>query len=163
MQPTTIEWTEQVWNPSTGCDKVSAGCKNCYAESIAERFRGGKAFPDGFDFMLRPERFEQPLHWRKPSLIFVNSMSDLFHERMPIEVLKKLFAVMTECPQHVFQILTKRHQRLAELAPLLSWSPNIWIGVSIENQDCTVRADYLRQVPAKIRFLSCEPLLGRLK
>ena len=163
MQKTTIEWSEQVWNPSTGCDKISGGCKNCYAESIAERFRGSKAFPNGFAFMLRPERFEQPLHWRRPSLIFVNSMSDLFHEEMPLEVLQKLFNVMRQCPQHIFQILTKRHQRLAELAPELAWHDNIWMGVSIENQDCTVRTDYLRQVPAAIRFISAEPLLGPIE
>jgi protein gp37 len=163
MQSSTIEWTEQTWNPSIGCDKVSAGCKNCYAESIAERFRDGKAFPNGFDFMLRPKRFEQPLHWRKPSLIFVNSMSDLFHEHMPLEVLQKLFDIMRQCPQHIFQILTKRHQRLVEIASELTWHDNIWMGVSIENQDCAVRADYLRQVPAKMRFLSCEPLLGPVK
>jgi protein gp37 len=160
MQKTSIEWTDAVWNFSTGCNKISPGCRSCYAEAIAERFRGSKAFPNGFDFTLHPERINQPRSWRKPMRVFVNSMSDLFHEEMPIKTLQELFGVMAECPQHVFQILTKRHERLAELAPSLHWTPNIWMGVSIENQDYAHRADYLRKVPAAIRFISAEPLLG---
>lgn len=157
---TGIEWTDKTWNPTTGCNKVSPGCKYCYAEAITERFTNN--FPQGFKFTIYENRLEQPKSWRKPSRIFVNSMSDLFHEEMPIDFLKKVFDVMNETPWHIYQILTKRHERLKELAPLLNWSDNIWMGVSVENQDYTHRIDYLRQVPAKVRFLSCEPLLGAL-
>jgi protein gp37 len=157
---TAIEWTDKTWNPSTGCTKVSPGCKHCYAEVLTQRFTNH--FTNGFDFTLHENRLEQPLHWRKPSRIFVNSMSDLFHEDMPLEFLQRVFAVMRECPQHVFQILTKRHERLLELAPLLEWSENVWMGVSVETQQYAVRVDHLRQVPAHVRFLSCEPLLGPL-
>src|SRR5215471_12680411 len=129
----SIEWTEATWNPGTGCSKVSPGCKHCYAEVITRRWP--KSFPNGFDFTLHPERFREPYTWRKPRMVFVNSMSDLFHEQMPLDVLQELFGVMAGCPQHTFQILTKRHKRLAELAPQLQWSANIWMGVSIENQD----------------------------
>jgi protein gp37 len=158
--PTKIQWTDEPWNPTTGCDKVSAGCKHCYAEVITHRWP--KTFPNGFKFTIRRDRFEQPRRWRSPRMVFVNSMSDLFHERMPLDVLKELFAVMADCPQHTFQILTKRHKRLAQLAPQLHWSPNIWMGVSIENQNYATRADCLRQVPAAVRFISAEPLIGPL-
>ncbi len=158
---TTIEWTDKTWNPTTGCDKVSAGCKFCYAEVITQRF--ASSFPNGFKFSMHPDRLNEPRRWRKSSLVFVNSMSDLFHEQMPLEYLQQIFAVMRECPQHVFQILTKRHERLVELAPFLEWSPNIWMGVSVENQANAHRVDFLRDVPAKVRFLSCEPLIGALK
>jgi protein gp37 len=163
MQKTSIGWTEETWNPTTGCNKVSPGCKYCYAEAIAERFRGTPGFPNGFDFVIRRERFRQPLGWKKPAMIFVNSMSDLFHEKMPLDILEELFGVMEKCPQHIFQILTKRHKRLAELAPKLTWHPNIWMGVSIENQAYAFRSDYLRRVPASVRFISAEPLLGPLE
>jgi protein gp37 len=158
---TAIEWTDKTWNPSTGCSKVSPGCKFCYAETITERFPS--SFKNGFEFTLHPDRLEEPKRWRTPSRIFVNSMSDLFHEDMPLEFLQRIFAVMADCPQHVFQILTKRHERMAELAPHLKWMPNIWMGVSVENQDYAHRVDYLRDVPAAVRFLSCEPLLGPLE
>ncbi len=158
---TAIEWTDKTWNPTTGCNKVSPGCKHCYAETVTKRFT--QHFPNGFEFTLRPERLEEPRRWRKPSRVFVNSMSDLFHERMPDRFLEEVFQVMAECPRHVFQVLTKRHERLLELAPELDWPRNVWMGVSVENQDYAHRADYLRRVPAAVRFLSCEPLLGPLR
>jgi len=158
---TTIEWTDRTWNPSTGCNIVSPGCKYCYAETVAKRFTNH--FPQGFEFTLHPERLEQPRRWRKPSRIFVDSMSDLFHEQMPLEFLQQIFQVMAECPQHVFQILTKREKRLLELAPELDWPDNVWMGVSVEMQLYTKRVAALQQVPAAVRFLSCEPLLGPLE
>jgi len=158
---TGIEWTDKTWNPTTGCDKVSSGCKNCYAEAITERFSGN--FPNGFKLTLHDDRIDQPRHWRKPSRIFVNSMSDLFHENVPLEFLHQVFQVMHETPQHIYQILTKRHKRLAQLADSLIWSPNIWMGVSVESQEYVHRIDALRHVPASVRFLSCEPLLGSLQ
>lgn len=157
---TAIEWTDKTWNPTTGCNKISPGCKHCYAETITRRFH--QQFPNGFEFTLHPERLEEPKKWRKPSRVFVNSMSDLFHERMPLDFLRDVFRVMGESPTHVFQILTKRHERMLELAPELDWPGNVWMGVSVENQDYVHRVDYLRQVPAAVRFLSCEPLLGPL-
>lgn len=157
---TGIEWTDKTWNPTTGCNKISPGCKHCYAELLTRRFKSN--FPTGFQFTLHPSRLKEPLHWRKPSRVFVNSMSDLFHEDMPEEYLRDIFRVMQASPRHVFQILTKRHERLRELAPKLVWSENIWIGVSVETQEYTKRIDSLRDVPAKVRFLSCEPLLGPL-
>jgi protein gp37 len=157
---TSIEWTDKTWNPTTGCTKVSPGCKFCYAEAITQRFAG--SFPNGFQFTMHPIRLEEPKRWRTPSRVFVNSMSDLFHEEMPLEFLQQIFRVMKDCPQHIFQVLTKRHQRMLELAPLLEWAPNIWMGVSVETQKYTKRIDYLRNVPATVRFLSCEPLLGPL-
>ncbi len=158
---TGIEWTDKTWNPTTGCDKVSAGCKNCYAEAITERFTHN--FPNGFKLTLHEDRIDQPRHWRKPSRIFVNSMSDLFHEEVPLEFLHKVFQVMHETPQHIYQILTKRHERLTKLADSLIWSPNIWMGVSVESQKHINRVDALRNIPASVKFLSCEPLLGSLK
>ena len=158
---TAIEWTDKTWNPTTGCNKVSPGCKHCYAETVTKRFH--QHFPNGFEFTLRPDRLDDPRRWRKPSRVFVNSMSDLFHERMPLGFLEEVFATMRACPRHVFQILTKRHERIVELAPLLDWPENVWMGVSVENQDYTHRVDYLRRVPAAVRFLSCEPLLGPLE
>ena len=158
---TGIEWTDKTWNPTTGCNKVSPGCKFCYAEAITKRFHNN--FPDGFNFAMHPERMNEPLKWRKPSRVFVNSMSDLFHEEMPLDFLVQVFEVMQRADQHVFQILTKRHERLLELAPLLPWPDNVWMGVSVENQKYAHRVDYLRQTPAKVRFLSCEPLLGPLE
>ncbi len=157
---TGIEWTDKTWNPTTGCTKVSPGCTHCYAEALTKRFTGN--FPNGFKFTMHPDRLLQPKTWRNPSRIFVNSMSDLFHEDMPFEYLEKVFKVMAETPQHVYQILTKRHDRLAELAPSLSWASNVWMGVSVESQAFIHRVDALRKVPAKVRFLSCEPLLGPL-
>ncbi len=157
---TSIEWTDKTWNPTTGCNKVSPGCKHCYAEALTRRFHNH--FPNGFEFTMHPERLNEPRRWRKPSRVFVNSMSDLFHERMPLDFLKEIFGVMAECPRHVFQILTKRHERLVQVAPELEWPKNVWMGVSVETQDYAHRVDHLRQVPAAVRFLSCEPLLGPL-
>lgn len=158
---TGIEWTDKTWNPTTGCNKVSPGCLHCYAETLTERFP--KSFPQGFKLTLHEERLEQPKKWRSPSRVFVNSMSDLFHEDVPFEYLQRIFAVMQETPWHIYQILTKRDQRLLELSYKLEWSDNIWVGVSVENQQYVHRIDALRQVPSKVRFLSCEPLLGALK
>ncbi len=158
---TGIEWTDKTWNPTTGCDKVSPGCTHCYAEAITRRFPNH--FPHGFTLQLHEDRLDQPRRWRKPSRIFVNSMSDLFHKDVPLEFLQQVFAVMGETPQHIYQILTKRDDILLELAPFLPWHPNIWMGVSVENQAYVHRIDALRQVPAQVRFLSCEPLLGPLK
>ncbi len=161
-QTSTIEWTEATWNPVTGCTRVSPGCAHCYALTFAERFRGvpGHPYENGFDLQLRPERIEQPLQWKRPRLIFVNSMSDLFHEEVPEDYIRQVFDVMTKAEWHTFQVLTKRSARLAELAPRLDWPGNVWMGVSVENQRWTCRIDDLRKVPATIRFLSCEPLLG---
>jgi len=160
-----IEWTEATWNPVTGCTQVSPGCAHCYAKTFAERFRGvsGHPYEAGFDLVLRPERLQQPLGWRRPRMIFVNSMSDLFHEDIPFSYICQVFEVMSSAHWHTFQLLTKRSQRLAELATQLPWPENLWIGVSVELQRWVSRADYLRQVPAKTRFLSCEPLLGPLE
>jgi protein gp37 len=144
-----IEWTEATWNPITGCDQVSPGCAHCYAKTFAERWRGIPDHPyeQGFDLRLWPERLEVPLRWRKPRTIFVNSMSDLFHERIPEEFIHRVFGVMAQAHWHTFQILTKRHERLVELAPALPWPANVWMGVSIESRRFVHRADYLRQVP----------------
>jgi len=164
-QQSSIEWTEATWNPVTGCTKVSPGCAHCYAETFAERFRGvpGHPYEHGFDLQLRPERIEQPLSWRQPRMIFVNSMSDLFHEDVAEDYIRDVFKVMRKAHWHTFQILTKRSQRLAELAPKLRWPKNVWMGVSVENQRWTSRIDDLRKVRAQVRFLSCEPLLGPLE
>lgn len=162
MGRTSIEWTDETWNPVTGCDKVSAGCRHCYAERIAERFRGTAAFPVGFDLRLRPERLEQPLRWRKPRTVFVNSMSDLFHEGVPDAFIHRVFEVMAQADRHRFQVLTKRDSRLQALAPELPWPGNVWMGVSVESSRWLPRVEALRTVPAAVRFLSCEPLLGPL-
>lgn len=161
MSRSNIEWTDRTWNPSTGCNKVSKGCQFCYAEVVTQRF--SHHFKNGFEFTVHPERLDHPRRWRKPSRIFVNSMSDLFHEQMPLEFLQQLFKVMQDCPQHIFQILTKREGRLLELAPHLPWAENIWMGVSVENQQQVGRIEALRQTEAHVRFLSCEPLLGPLQ
>jgi protein gp37 len=162
---TRIEWTEATWNPVTGCTQVSPGCAHCYAKAFAERWKGipGHPYEQGFDLRLWPERLDQPLRWKRPRVIFVNSMSDLFHEKVPFEFIDRVFAVMGKAEQHTFQILTKRHERLAQLAPKLSWHRNIWMGVSIENRRFVERADYLRRVDAAVRFISAEPLLGPLE
>lgn len=158
-----IEWTDATWNPVTGCSKVSPGCARCYAERIAERFRGTVAFPEGFDLTLHPDRLSIPLGWKKPRRIFVNSMSDVFHEDIPLSFIQSVFDVMKRAHWHQFQVLTKRSVRMRELAPSLDWPPNVWMGVSVEYQRWTQRIDDLRAVPAAVRFLSCEPLLGPLQ
>lgn len=159
-----IEWTEATWNPVTGCSKVSAGCKNCYAERLAARLQamGNARYRNGFKVTLHPDLIELPKRWREPRLIFVNSMSDLFHERVPLEFIQRVFATMGDCPQHTFQILTKRSARLRELAGQLPWPANVWMGVSVEDARVVHRIDDLRAVPAAVRFLSCEPLIGPL-
>ena len=163
-ESSTIEWTNSTWNPVTGCTKVSQGCKHCYAERFAERFRGvpGHPYEQGFDLRLWPDRLTLPLEWAEPRRIFVNSMSDLYHEEVPVSFIRKVFHTMVRARWHTFQILTKRARRLAELGPSLPWRPNIWQGASIENMDVAWRADELRKVPADLRFLSLEPLLGLL-
>ena len=160
-----IEWTEATWNPVTGCSKVSPGCAHCYAETFAERWRGvpGHPYEQGFDLRVWPERLEMPLRWRRPRTVFVNSMSDLFHEDIPDHYVAQVFDVMVRAEQHTFQILTKRQDRLAELASQLPWRRNIWMGVTIESRRFVHRADALREVPAAVRFISAEPLLGRLE
>jgi protein gp37 len=160
-----IEWTEATWNPATGCSKVSPGCAHCYAETFAERWRGVPDHPyeQGFDLKLWPHRLAVPLRWRTPRLIFVNSMSDLFHEDIPDEFIEQVFDVMVEASRHTFQVLTKRPERLLELADRLPWPSNVWVGVSIENRRFVGRADLLREAPAAIRFISAEPLLGPLE
>jgi protein gp37 len=157
---TGIEWTDKTWNPTTGCNKVSPGCLHCYAEALTKRFPNN--FKNGFDLTLYPERLTEPLKWRTPSRIFVNSMSDLFHEEVPLDFIQSVFQTIKKTPQHIYQILTKRPERLVELAPHLEFHKNIWLGVSVESQDYISRIDLLRQVPANVRFLSCEPLLGSL-
>ncbi|NER33513.1 MAG: phage Gp37/Gp68 family protein [Oscillatoria sp. SIO1A7] len=158
---TGIEWTDRTWNPTTGCNKISPGCTHCYAEALTKRFP--KNFANGFEFTKHPERLEEPKRWRKPSRIFVNSMSDLFHEEMDISFLQEVFQTMRETPWHIYQILTKRHDRLVELSPQIDWPENVWMGVSVESQQYVKRVDCLRQVQAAVRFLSCEPLLGSLE
>jgi protein gp37 len=161
---TTIEWTESTWNPVTGCTKVSAGCANCYAERISKRLRatGQKRYHNGFKLTFHPEALDEPYHWKKPRIIFVNSMSDLFHEKIPFEFIRDVFQAMNDNKHHTFQILTKRSERLREMAPKLYWSENIWMGVTIESNGYVRRADDLRKVDAAVRFLSLEPLLGPL-
>ena len=159
-----IEWTEATWNPVTGCTKVSPGCKHCYAERLAKRLRamGVEKYANGFQVTLHEDALSIPLQWKQPRIIFVNSMSDLFHKDVPLAFIQRVFAVMRQAHWHVFQVLTKRAERLAELAPKLEWPPNVWMGVSVETQQYTYRIDLLRTVPAAVRFLSLEPLLGPL-
>jgi protein gp37 len=157
-----IEWTDATWNPVTGCTKVSPGCKHCYAERLAHRLRamGNPRYAHGFALTLQPDQLALPLRWRGPRRIFVNSMSDLFHEKIPDEYLRRVFDIMAKADWHVFQILTKRSARLASMARSLSWSPNVWQGVSVESARYTARIEHLQVVPAAVRFLSIEPLLG---
>lgn len=159
-----IEWTESTWNPVTGCSKVSAGCLHCYAERLAHRLQsmGNPRYVNGFRVTLHPDLLELPLRWRKPRRIFVNSMSDLYHEEVPDEFILEVFRVMNKAEQHTFQILTKRAERLVQIAPKVKWTPNIWQGVTVENKKTTYRIRLLRKVPSAVRFLSCEPLLESL-
>jgi len=159
-----IEWTESTWNPVTGCTKISQGCKNCYAERMAKRLHamGSERYRNKFAVTLHPDLVEMPKRWRAPRLVFVNSMSDLFHPEIPADYISRVFRTMVECPQHTFQVLTKRSDRLAELAPALPWAENIWIGTSVENRRVIRRVAELVSVPAAVRFLSCEPLIGPL-
>ncbi|MGD0138298.1 MAG: phage Gp37/Gp68 family protein [Tepidisphaeraceae bacterium] len=159
---TAIEWTDATWNPVTGCTKVSPGCKHCYAERMARRLRAMRQprYRNGFKVTLQPDVLELPLKWRLPRTIFVNSMSDLFHQDVPDSYIQKCFAVMEQASQHTFQVLTKRPERAETMSRKLPWASNIWMGTSIENQDYVHRARILAKVPAAIRFLSIEPLLG---
>lgn len=160
-----IEWTESTWNPVTGCTKVSAGCKHCYAERMAKRLQamGNQRYANGFAVTLHPDLLDTPRSWKTPRLIFVNSMSDLFHRDVPLEFIQRVFQTMRNCPQHIFQILTKRSSRVRNLAAQIDWPPNVWMGVSVEDARALSRVDDLRKVPATVRFLSCEPLIGSLR
>jgi len=161
-QGTSIEWTDATWNPVTGCSKTSPGCKNCYALRMAKRLHamGQSRYRNEFEVTLQNDLMSLPSRWKAPRRIFVNSMSDLFHERVPNEFIRRVFIEMQRCPQHTFQVLTKRSERVASLARDLFWSENIWMGVSVENSDYTYRIRDLLKVPAAVRFLSIEPLLG---
>lgn len=159
-----IEWTDATWNPVTGCTKVSQGCANCYAERMAVRLQemGQPNYANGFRVTMHEHMLDRPLSWKKPRLVFVNSMSDLFHKDVPTQFIQRVFAVMERASHHVFQVLTKRADRLRQIAADLPWPANVWMGVSVENQDAAWRIDELRQVPAAVRFLSLEPLIGPL-
>jgi len=163
-QGSTIEWTEATWNPVTGCDKVSPGCKHCYAERMAARLQamGQRNYRNGFGLTLQPEMLARPLSWRRPQTIFVNSMSDLFHADVPLPYIQRVFDVMRRADWHRFQVLTKRADRLAELSPHIDWPENVWMGVSVEDADHLGRIDLLRSTRARVKFLSLEPLLGPL-
>ena len=170
---TSIEWTETTWNPTTGCDRTSPGCDNCYALTLAKRLKAmrnpryqvdgdpPKSGP-GFGLTLHEDLLALPHRWRAPRLVFVNSMSDLFHPEVPLEFIERVFGVMAETQRHTYQILTKRSKRLASVADALDWPPNVWMGVSVESSRYTFRIDHLRTVPAAVRFVSAEPLLGPL-
>lgn len=163
-QTTSIEWTEATWNPVTGCTKVSPGCKHCYAERMARRLQamGQPRYADGFRVSLQRDLVGVPLRWRKPRRIFVNSMSDLFHDKVPLEFIQRVFETMEEASWHQFQILTKRADRVREISDRLSWPSNVWMGVSVESEKYLDRVTRLVAVPAAVRFLSLEPLLGPL-
>ncbi len=164
MSKSRIEWTEMTWNPTTGCSKVSQGCKYCYAEIMSKRLKamGVEKYKDDFEVRVHPESLNVPYGWKKSKIVFVNSMSDLFHKDIPLSFIKKVFKVMLENPQHIFQVLTKRAERLLELDKDLKWAPNIWMGVSVEDLKVKYRIDLLRQTNASVKFLSLEPLLGPL-
>lgn len=161
-QGSKIEWTQATWNPVTGCTKVSPGCKNCYAERMAKRLQamGVPQYRNAFRLTLQPKTLDLPLRWRKPRLVFVNSMSDLFHERVPLAFIQEVFSVMQIASQHTFQVLTKRPEVALSFQDQLPWPNNVWVGTSVENALYTHRIKTLRKIPAKIRFLSLEPLLG---
>ncbi len=170
-----IEWTDQTWNPITGCSKISPGCENCYAERFANRLKSmldsGNQYKNSVDsnghwtgeITCVESSLKKPFHWQKPRRVFVNSMSDMFHPQVPLDFIKKIFEVMNKCDQHLFQVLTKRAKRMAKLSTEFEWTKQIWAGVSIENNDFIERIDKLREVPSKIKFISFEPLLGPVK
>lgn len=162
---TGIEWTEMTWNPVTGCIKISQGCKNCYAEKMAKRLLAMRSvrYINGFAPTLHDDLIDLPKSWKKPRTVFVNSMSDLFQEAVPTEFIQRVFASMEACPQHTFQVLTKRSERLAEIADRLPWPDNVWMGVSVEDARVIDRVSHLARTPAKVKFLSCEPLIGPLE
>lgn len=170
---TSIEWTEVTWNPTTGCDQISSGCDNCYALALAKRLKamGAEKYQNdgdprtsgpGFGLTVHPSALLQPYSWRTPRVVFVNSMSDLFHAKVPLSFVREVFKVITETPQHTYQVLTKRSTRLRKISSQLEWPDNLWMGVSVESGDVLYRVDDLRAIPAQVRFLSCEPLLGPL-
>lgn len=161
----SIEWTESTWNPVTGCNKISPGCKNCYAERMAKRLKamGSVNYENGFKLTAHEHVVALPMQWRKPQVIFVNSMSDLFHKNVPLSFILSVFETMNKAHWHIFQVLTKRSDRLLEINKYLPWTKNIWMGVSVENQDYTFRIDDLRKTNAQTKFLSIEPLLGPIK
>jgi len=165
MATSSIEWTQKTWNPTTGCTKCSAGCKHCYAEKMSLRCRamGLGKYENGFEFTLHEDCLEIPIGWKKPQRIFVNSMSDLFHEKCPLWFIQKVFDVVRRCPQHTFQILTKRSEKLLSLSHELQWPSNLWMGVSVEDERVIQRIGNLVQTPAKTKFLSLEPLIGPLE
>ncbi len=164
MAQSSIEWTEMTWNPTTGCSKITAGCKFCYAELMSERLRamGVDKYMDGFKIAVHESALKIPYGWKGNKLVFVNSMSDLFHPEIPLEFIKKVFNVMNNTPQHTYQVLTKRAERLYDLHHELIWTENIWMGVSVEDGRVSSRIDFLKQTSAKTKFLSCEPLIGSL-
>jgi protein gp37 len=164
MAQSTIEWTNATWNPVTGCTKISPGCKHCYAERMAHRLQamGQPNYVNGFKLTLHEHMLERPLAWKRPMLIFVNSMSDLFHPDVPLDFIQQVFAVMGRAAWHRFQVLTKRSERLLALSDQLAWPDNVWMGVSVENEAYRFRIDHLRQTGAQVKFLSLEPLLGAL-
>lgn len=163
-QATNIEWTDSTWNPVTGCDKISPGCKNCYAARLAPRLKamGNPRYADGFNVTLHHDLVGLPTKWKKPKKIFVNSMSDLFHDEVPLDFIQAVFSTIKVANHHTFQVLTKRPERARDLAYELEWTPNLWLGTSVENADYLHRVDTLRQIPVKTRFLSLEPLLGAM-
>ncbi len=160
----SIEWTEATWNPVTGCTKISPGCEHCYAERMAHRLKGmgSPNYRNGFSLTLQPQLLERPLHWKKPRMIFVNSMSDLFHRDVPDQYIQEVFDVMRRASWHQFQVLTKRASRLSRITSRIQWPANVWMGVSVESTEYEFRIDYLRRIGARIKFLSLEPLLGPL-
>jgi protein gp37 len=169
----SIEWTEATWNPTTGCDRISPGCDHCYALTLAKRLKAMRVAKyqndgdertsgPGFGLTLHEDTLEQPKRWRQPRTVFVNSMSDLFHQEVPLEFIHRVFEVMNDTPQHTYQVLTKRSKRLAVVASELPWPTNVWMGVSVESAKYRFRIAHLQQVPAAVRFLSCEPLVGSL-
>jgi protein gp37 len=165
MAQSSIEWTEMTWNPTTGCTKLSAGCKFCYAEVMSRRLHamGIEKYKDGFKVRVHEDALKIPYSWKGSKIVFVNSMSDLFHPEVPFEFIQKVFKVMNDTPQHTYQVLTKRAERLYELHEHLNWTKNIWMGVSVEDERVIDRIDFLRETNAAIKFLSCEPLIGPLR
>ncbi len=165
MAESNIEWTELTWNPTTGCDKLSAGCKFCYAETMSNRLflMRTEKYRNNFDITIHPDTLEDPYHWKKPKVVFVNSMSDLFHKEVPLSYIKQVFKVMNDNPQHTFQVLTKRADVLLRYHTELNWTPNIWMGVSVEDSRVMNRITLLKRTGAKVKFLSIEPLIGPLK
>lgn len=164
MAQSSIEWTEMTWNPTTGCDKISAGCKFCYAEVMTRRLHamGIEKYKDGFELRIHEDALLIPYSWKSPKIVFVNSMSDMFHKDVPLSFIQKVFKTMNENPQHTFQILTKRADILLKNHKELTWTHNIWMGVSVENEKVMQRIDFLRKTNAVVKFLSCEPLIGPL-